>query len=50
MAVCYYVGSRTAVKHFVSLNPGQSESTHILRWVTGTRVNPAEVALDKGIC
>ncbi|MGH0121942.1 UNVERIFIED_CONTAM: hypothetical protein FKN15_004802 [Acipenser sinensis] len=25
---------------FVSLNPGQSMSTHILRWIAGTWVNP----------
>ncbi|MGH0129029.1 UNVERIFIED_CONTAM: hypothetical protein FKN15_013142 [Acipenser sinensis] len=31
--------SRTAVKHSVSLNPGQSVSTHILWWISGTKVH-----------
>ena len=39
MAVCYFVGLRTAVVHFVLLNPGQNVSTYILRWVAVTRVN-----------
>ena len=39
MAVCYFVGSRTAIKHFVSLNPDKTVSTHNLRWVAGTWVN-----------
>ncbi|MGH0136239.1 UNVERIFIED_CONTAM: hypothetical protein FKN15_042296 [Acipenser sinensis] len=39
MAVCYVVGFRTAVMHYISLNPGDSVSTNILRWIAGTRVN-----------